>query len=68
MKTVIIGGRRKKKAIIHRMLLGQSGNDGIEYEVIPDFVSTEEAKRYIHEKCQINGWHDYLIVDQIERG
>ena len=52
-------------AILHTILLGQSGNDGCRKELIKGFATKEEAQKFIDENCEHNGWHSYKIVNEV---
>jgi hypothetical protein len=51
-----------KYRIIHSILQGQSGNEGVEYEILDGFTTYKEAQEQI-EIMPHNGWHNYKIEE-----
>ena len=51
-----------KYRIIHSILQGQSGNEGVEYEILDGFTTYKEAQEQIAIMPH-NGWHNYKIEE-----
>ena len=51
-----------KYRIIHSILQGQSGNEGVEYEILDGFTTYKEAQEQIATMPH-NGWHNYKIEE-----
>lgn len=47
--------------IIHTILLGQDGNEGLEQEIIEGFESRKQAQEFIDKNFEQNGWHRFEI-------
>lgn len=50
--------------VVHRILQGQDGNQGVEFRYIGEFDTEEEAKQWIEEHKVNNGWHSYTVAHQ----
>jgi hypothetical protein len=51
-----------KYRIVHSILQGQSGNEGVEYEILDGFTTYKEAQEQIATMPH-NGWHNYKIEE-----